>query len=249
MNIRKIKYCVAVAIITVATAVCGCGDKGEEIIEIESAGNSDNADNAEASKMHVEEGDLNTDHLIGADYTENEKGTGTVKVYVCGAVRNPDVYELSREDRMMDAVEAAGGFESGAAKEYLNLAATLSDGEKIYIPTNAEIEEALSEGLEIYGAEVNITTNSPGVSLVGSATDPVTGSESEGAINAAGMVNINTADKTTLMTLPGIGESKADKIIDYRQKNGAFRSIEDIMLVGGIKEGLYNKVKDKICVE
>ena len=51
------------------------------------------------------------------------------------------------------------------------------------------------------------------------------------------------------MTLPGIGESKADKIIDYRDKNGGFSCIEDIMLVGGIKEGLYNKVKDMICVD
>lgn len=243
MNIRKIKYCAAVAIITVATAFCGCDDKDEEIIEIESVGSAGNVEN---SKMHGEEGKL-TDILHGsADHTENDPGT--VKVYVCGAVRNPDVYELSREDRMMDAVEAAGGFESGAAKEYLNLAATLSDGEKIYIPTNAEIEEALLEGLDLYGSTVNITTNTPGISS-GSVAGPDADQGSAGASDAVGMVNINSADKSTLMTLPGIGESKADKIIDYRQKNGGFRSIEDIMLVGGIKEGLYNKVKDKICVE
>ncbi|MBQ6574724.1 MAG: ComEA family DNA-binding protein, partial [Lachnospiraceae bacterium] len=61
------------------------------------------------------------------------------------------------------------------------------------------------------------------------------------------LVDINSASKETLMTLPGIGESKADKIIAYREANGRFDSIEDIMLVGGIKEGLYNKVKDRIC--
>ena len=243
MNIRKIKYCAAVAIITVATAFCGCDDKDKEIIEIENAGNADNSGNADASKMHGQEGGLTADRHSGADYTE--KDPGTVKVYVCGAVRHPDVYELSREDRMMDAVEAAGGFESSAAKEYLNLAATLSDGEKIYIPTNAEIEEAMEEGLELYGATVNITTNSPGISTAGSEPNTAL----TGTTNAAGLVNINAADKATLMTLPGIGESKADKIIDYRQKNGGFGSIEDIMLVGGIKEGLYNKVKDKICVD
>ena len=62
------------------------------------------------------------------------------------------------------------------------------------------------------------------------------------------LININTADATTLMTLPGVGQSKADKIIAFRQQNGGFTCIEDIMLVAGIKEGMFNKIKDYICV-
>ena len=67
-------------------------------------------------------------------------------------------------------------------------------------------------------------------------------------MSADGLVDINHADRQTLMTLPGIGQSKADKIIAYRDANGGFASIEDIMLVGGIKEGMFNKIKDSICV-
>ena len=229
MNIGKIKYCVAVAAVMVATAFCGCDSKEEEIIEIKSTDMQE--EDTAAPKLSEE-----------AATTVSEK---TVRVYVCGAVRSPDVYELPASSRMTDAVEAAGGFEKDAAKEYLNLAAILSDGQKVYIPTNTEIEEALAEGMELYGAEVNITTNSPGIKSAGDGnTDG-----NPGGTNASGLVNINQADKSTLMTLPGIGESKADKIIEYRQNNGGFTSIEDIMLVGGIKEGLFNKVKDKICVE
>ena len=213
----------------VATAFCGCDSKDEEIIEIESADLPE--ETAAAPKLSEEAATLSSEK--------------TVRVYVCGAVRSPDVYELPASSRMTDAVDAAGGFEKDAAKEYLNLAAILSDGQKVYIPTNAEIEEALAAGADLYGAEVNITTNSPGIKSVGNDN----AAEQPEGKNASGLVNINQADKSTLMTLPGIGESKADKIIDYRQNNGGFSSIEDIMLVGGIKEGLFNKVKDKICVE
>ena len=67
--------------------------------------------------------------------------------------------------------------------------------------------------------------------------------------NTSGLVNINTADKSSLMTLPGIGESRAEAIIQYRETEGAFQTIEEIMNVSGIKESAYNKIKDYICVK
>ena len=214
MKINKIKYAVAVAVIVIATAFCGCGDD-DEIISLSEAAPEVNASPAMPSK----------------------KTDDKIKVYVCGAVKTPDVYTVDADVRMIDAINAAGGFSADAAVEYLNLASGLSDGQKIYIPTNREIEEAMATGAQLYGSEVNITSNSPGIQSVES-----------GGSDADGKVDINSADRQTLMTLPGIGQSKADKIIAYREANGGFSSIEDIMLVGGIKEGMFNKIKESICV-
>ena len=199
----------------IAAAFCSCGGKNE-VVKLD-----------EVSDLPSKESE--------PVQTETASVTREVKVYVCGAVRNPDVYCLDPDMRIADAVDAAGGFTESAGSSYLNLAAKISDGQKIYIPTESEIEEVLGDG-EVSTAMVNITTNTPGITSTSAQGD------------GDGMVDINSADRDTLMTLPGIGQSKADKIIAYREANGGFSSIEDIMLVAGIKEGLYNKVKDKICV-
>ena len=216
MNIKKIKYCFAVAILVIATAFCGCEDNKEELIPV-----------GEPVKETV------------GETPKQEDVPASVTVYVCGAVVNADVYDLPPNSRIVDAVNAAGGVTDDAGIEYLNLASPISDGQKVYIPTVSQIEEALEAGEEIYGAEVNITSN---------AIEARSQSGDGSGMASDGLVDINSADKSTLMTLPGIGESKADRIITYREQNGAFSSIEDIMLVGGIKEGLFNKVKDRICV-
>lgn len=135
-------------------------------------------------------------------------------VYVCGAVEAPGIVFLPEGSRAADALEAAGGFASGAAEDAVNLAARVSDGEKLYFP---DCEE--------YQAQ----------------------SETQAAA-AAGLVNINTADAAQLCTLPGIGESRAADIIAYREACGSFASCEDIMKVSGIKESVYNKIKDRITV-
>ena len=229
MNISKIKYHIAVAAVMTAAAFCGCNSEAEEMIRL---------DGFEAVESSPNDRIENTSKENRSDNTSDERSHELIKVYVCGAVKSPDVYTLPNDVRVVDAVNAAGGFAADAGYEYLNLAAPLSDGQKVYIPTKEEIEEALAEGEELYGKIVNITSNTPGIT---------TGNNSPEDGN--GKVNINSADKELLMTLPGIGQSKADKIIAYREANGAFSSIEDLMLVGGIKEGLFNKVKDSICVK
>lgn len=222
---NKIKYCAAVAVLTIATALCACDDgSGDEIIAIERTD-----EDAKAEKM--------------SEDIPEEKDEAAIRIYVCGAVRLPDVYELPSGVRMVDAVEAAGGFTDDAGYEYLNLAAPLSDGQKVYIPTKSEVEEVIASG-DAYASTVNITSNTPGIQT-GESTD---NSQNDANNGGSGKVNINSADKTTLMTLPGIGASKADKIIAFRESNGRFASIEDIMLVDGIKEGMFNKIKDSICV-
>ncbi len=232
---KKIKYCVAVAAIAAATVFCGCESGDGEVVPIEKAQPEPGPD---------ETGARDDDSAQEkAEQQENVSQEGkAIKVYVCGAVRYPDVYTVDGSCRTVDAVEAAGGFLPEAGLDYINLAAGVSDGQKIYIPTKKEIEEALAQGDELYSTVVNITSNTPGVNSGSDAN-----SQANGGDSSSDLVDINSASKETLMTLPGIGESKADKIIAYREANGGFSSIEDIMLVGGIKEGLFNKVKDRIC--
>ncbi len=153
----------------------------------------------------------------------------SVVVYVCGAVVNPGVYELSEGSRIDDAVMAAGGFSEDADRTYVNLAARLSDGSKLQIPTVLEAsDETVAKGIDSFDTEDN-------------------GSKSE-ASEGGGLININTATQSELATLPGIGEGIAGKIIKYRDENGSFKSIEDIMKVSGIKDKLFSKIKDQITV-
>lgn len=145
-------------------------------------------------------------------------------VYLCGAVKRPGVYTLQAGDRLYEAVEMAGGFQENAFEEYVNQARTLQDGEQIYIPTKEEAEEVLLLEQQ--------PENSGGLSQP----------------KKDGLVNINTADVEDLCTLKGIGMSRAEDIVAYREANGAFEKIEDIKNVTGIKEGLFQKIKDKITV-
>lgn len=142
-------------------------------------------------------------------------------VHICGAVEKPGVYTLEAGSRIYQAVERAGGFREDAAFDYLNQADLIADGMKLYIPVKEEVEDA---------------------GFIGAFTG--TGSIPQEST----LVNINTADEEGLCTLPGIGSSKAKSIIAYREANGSFRKVEDIMNVEGIKEGLFQKLKDSITV-
>ena len=145
--------------------------------------------------------------------------TETVCVYVCGDVCEPGVYYFQTGSRIADAVMAAGGMKEDADADYVNLAGYLADGQMIYIPVEGE--------------------NMPS----GSGNETLTSSEQGGSL-----VNINTAGEAELTTLPGIGQSRAEDIISYRENNGSFAKIDDIMKVPGIKEASFDKIKDMICV-
>ena len=176
-------------------------------------------------------------------------------VDVCGAVVNPGVYELDEGARIFQAVEAAGGYLPEAAINYLNRARSIGDGQQIYVPT----EEEVAENLELAMAKVpealtdsgNAGDLDPG-EIPGSQTGNSsgmfpgdTGSSGDGAGDAS-RIDLNTADVGQLSTLSGIGQSKAESIIAYREEHGGFTSIEEIMNVEGIKEGTFSKIKDKI---
>lgn len=165
----------------------------------------------------------------GTDMTKENASTEVpcVTVYVCGAVKHAGVYELKGQARVIDAIKAAGGMNDQADTDYINQAMLLEDGQKIYVPTLKETESLGSDALLQTGG---IQDNK--------AKD----------ISSGNKVNINTADASELMTLPGIGEAKAAMIIEYRVKSGRFESVEDIMKINGIKEGMFNRIKDRICI-
>lgn len=140
-------------------------------------------------------------------------------VDVCGEVKRPGVYEFEPGSRVYEAIERAGGMTDDAAGSCLNQAEKLADGQQVYVPSEDEAKEG------------RMIQEMPGAS---SQQD--------------GRVNLNTASKEELMTLSGIGEVKAESIIKFREEQGGFRSAEDIMKIEGIKEGVYNKIKDQIKI-
>ena len=168
---------------------------------------------------------------------ESEATAGTVSIYICGAVNSPGVYEMDSGGILNDVIEMAGGFREDAADEYIDLVYVVRGNMSVYIPTVAEIE---AEGYDSWGnseiyfrsGEEETQAGEPGQAEVDSNS---------------GLVNINTATREQLMTLPGIGEATADAIISYRETT-PFQRIEDIMNVSGIGESKYNRIKDLICV-
>ena len=156
-----------------------------------------------------------------------QQQTPVLVVFVCGAVKCPDVYELPCGSRLHEAVKLAGGFAEDADASYHNLARILSDGERIYIPTFAETEE--------YTLEQKLAGQS-GVSEEKQGADTV-------------IVNLNTATVTQLTSLPGIGQSKAESIIEYRTRVGAFAAIEELMNISGIGEAMFDRIKDRVTVK
>ena len=213
--------------------VCqGCSD--EEVMEII----SEEADKEENADDSIEEA---SDALAGnTEKTENieTNDSQSFVVYVSGYVNNPGVYELSAGSRVIDAIDAAGGYSKEAYDNYLNLASLISDGQMIYVPSEEEVESGSIERGVASGADG---------SGVGGVTGGNGGGNGGNSSGSGALVNINQASREELMTLPGIGESKADKIIAYREENGRFSTPEGIMEISGIKDGLYNKIKDKIC--
>ncbi len=152
-----------------------------------------------------------------------------VVVYICGAVKNPGVYRCRQGERVSHAVEQAGGLKKNAS-ELVNLAEPLVDGQRVYIPTKKEMQEKTQVSGD-YGD--------------GRGSTEVSGSDGQ----RDSRVNINTADAAELMTLPGIGESRAQSILDYRSEHGSFRSIEEIKNISGIKEGLFSQIQELITVQ
>ncbi|MDR1439957.1 MAG: helix-hairpin-helix domain-containing protein [Clostridiales bacterium] len=182
-----------------------------------------------------------------------EAGDGDAEmiyVYVTGAVRNPGVYVLERYCMIVDAVDAAGGFADDADEENVNMVYKLENNAML------NIRRAGADGEGEAGAEGGSAESKPhggGASISEGYDGVLVSVESRaGESGAAGaqqkLVNINTADAELLTTLPGIGKSTAEKIVEYRESHNAFASIEDLMNINGIKEAKFSAIKDLITV-
>ena len=179
---------------------------------------------------------------ITVDSGSNENASGEICVDIGGAVVTPGVYTVSSGTRLYEVIELAGGLISNADTDAINRAEFVEDGEKIIIPARPQQAEN-GEGSDSETAEggSEADTTDTGIS-------PEAPSASETAASSAGgLININYASKEELMTLPGIGEAKAQKIIDYRSST-RFRKKEDIKSVNGIGDAVYNSIKDSITV-
>ena len=218
-NIRKLdKDYIVIGIIIIAVTVFMILNIGKvtEFNKEEKENTTINA-SIEESKNDIEE----KENKENKEETK-EMGTG-IFVHIDGWIQNPGVYEIKENDRVNTIIEKAGGLKEGASIKSINLAARLSDGDKIYIPNREE--EKQIETTEVKGnntGTVKITKNSK--------------------------ININKASISELKQITGIGESTANKIIDYRDNVGKFKKIEDIKEVKGIGDSKYESIKDKITI-
>jgi len=144
-----------------------------------------------------------------------------IVVQISGAVPRPGVYALAQGSRVQDAISAAGGFLADAEKTGINLARTLDDGEQLDVPYKEGASPVITE------APVVAPTEAPA---------------------SSDLININFASQPELESLPGIGPTTAQKIIQYREKNGPFLTTEDIINVPGIGPGTYERIKNLITV-
>lgn len=164
----------------------------------------------------------------GGDAGGIETASGVICVDVEGAVRNPGLYELEAGSRVGDAVKAAGGITKKAVRGQVNLASALQDGQQVVVPSKQDA--AVSGGQAQDSAAVGVAAGGSG----------------DG--DAQGKININTASATQLQQLSGIGESLSQRIVDYRNANGAFGSVDDLTKVSGIGDARLESIRAQICV-
>ena len=216
---------------------------------------NDGGNSAEFRKKHAESDGSDAGNGTGSDsgkhtsdvdidngseaVSDKEMQQAMIYVDVCGAVANPGVFQLAAGSRVFQAIEAAGGYLPEAALTCVNRAGVLTDGQQLYILTQEEMERQGLDPAEMAGASDGQMNGSAG-------TGQNTGMTAQ--VQQDNKININTADEAQLTTLTGIGATRAQAIIAYREENGPFVAIEDIMNVQGIKEGTFAKIKDEIVV-
>lgn len=191
----------------------------------------------------------NTSKEEGKEEEEPQK----IHVDIKGAIKTPGVYEVEEGTIVSDVITLAGGFNEDADQESINLSKKVSDEMVIYIYTTKEVK---SNDIKKSSSTTSKSCNSSSynikdcvekketIIIPGENNTEITNEES----SIPQIININTANKTELMSLNGIGEVKAEAIINYRNTNGNFKSIEEIGNVKGIGDAIFAKIKDYITV-
>ena len=167
----------------------------------------------------VEESEAVVTTVLAEKTEENTTLEAVIFVDIKGAVKKPGVYQMKAGDRVKDAIDAAGGLTAEADSQKVNLAQRVEDQMVIVVPKVGEEAEAIPAGV----------------------TSKETSKE--------GKVNINTATVEELKTLKGVGEKKAEAIIEYRKKNGSFKTKEDLMKVRGIGKKLFDSFQERIVTQ
>lgn len=232
---KKIIVAIAVALlITILFIVYMFLENNNSKMEFEELISDNNA--SEIKETDIKENNITETENIGLENAttgnamlENENDN-VIKIYIhiTGEVKKPGVIELNSGDRVIDAIEKAGGETKQADLSQVNLAYKVEDGQKIYIPNkNEKITEYIWSGNGNNNGDSNLNNRE----------------QKEGK-----KVNINTASQSELDGLPGIGPALAQRIIDFREENGEFKSIEDIQNVKGIGEAKFEEIKENICV-
>ena len=173
------------------------------------------------------------------DIEIEQEETTKIIIHVTGLVKNEGIVQIEEGGRIADAVDAANGFSEDADISQINLAYQLEDGQKIYIPSIND--EKIGEEEKVLQKEY--VTDEAGDDII--LEDEISNVKSK----KDEKININTADQIELEEIPGVGESTAQKIIEYRETNGKFKTIEDIKNVNGIGESKFENMKEKICVK
>lgn len=182
----------------------------------------------ESDDITVSEDGISSDIDVTDEGTlETATGLMTIYVDIGGEVNSPGVYEVSEGTRLFQVIEKAGGLTEEADIDVINRAEAVYDGQKILIASYEETEGRAK------------ATNTDG-SANNSASQTYSADDEK--------VNINTADSVTLQTIPGIGPSKADRIIEYRNSEGRFNKIEDIKNISGIGDKTFDSIKKYITV-
>lgn len=159
-------------------------------------------------------------------------------VDIKGAVKKPGVYKVSKGTIVNDLIVLAGGLKSNASTKYINLSYVLNESEVIYIYTTNEVKNV----------SVKSECNCPTVDISSCNNSSIVTNNGSNSNVSSGKININTASLEELVNIPGVGESKAKDIIEYRNTNNGFKSIDEITNVSGIGESTYNKIKEYIEV-
>lgn len=166
----------------------------------------------------------------GAGGAVGGSGGAIIFVHVLGSVANPGLYELSDGSRVVDVIAAAGGLAENADQGGVNLARVVSDGEQLYVPAVGEVIAG--------GGAAGASGGAGAGSREGNSGSAATGAK----------VNLNLASSAELQTLPRIGEAMAQRIIDYREANGRFSSIDDLRSITGIGEKTFEALKELVTV-
>lgn len=211
---KKKMYIIIVSFFLIA-GICYC-------LKAEGKKNVSQSNKLKLTDIDLKESNENPAKTQDADQNIDNTEEKLLLVHVCGAVKSPGVYRFEEGARIIEGIEAAGGFLDTAAFEYLNLAQKMTDEQRIYVPTAEEAANGSFEAIDI------------------------TASAAE--TDEQGRININTASADKLTELKGIGAKKAESIVRYRESNGLFKNTNELLNVEGIGESLYKSLTDSITI-